>query len=173
MKQYWSYFRYVVYHKWVVMRECFKRGLVWQGLVHDLSKFLPSEYIPYANHFYNKDGSKKEARGKTGYYKPTDTGDEKFDFAWLLHQKRNKHHWQWWVLPEDDGGVKVLPIPWEYRTEIICDWVGAGKAQGFLSPKNDPYLETRRWYHKNKDKMQLHEHTRQEIEKEIGYKGVN
>jgi len=116
--------------------------------------------MPYANFFYNFN-----PRNKTGYYKPTDTGDCAFDFAWLLHQKRNRHHWQWWVLPEDEGGMKVLEIQEPYFTEMICDWIGAGKAQGKFSPRNDKYYETRIWWEDNKHKMTFHKKTFEKIEK--------
>jgi len=163
---YLKYLWYVIKHKWFVMIECFKVGLFWRGIMHDLSKLLPSEFIPYARFFY---GAKKQRRDDGGYYKPTDTGDSDFDFAWLLHQKRNRHHWQWWILPEDDGGTKVIQIDYKYVEEMICDWVGAGKAQGYKSPKNDKYLETRNWYHKNKGNMVLHPKTREYIEANIKY----
>jgi len=159
-----KYLNYLLRHKWYVALECFKRGLIWRGLVHDCSKFLLSEFFPYANYFYGNSKKIKRGRDGTGYYKPTDTGDKAFDFAWLLHQKRNKHHWQWWILPEDEGGIKVLPIEEPYLTEMICDWIGAGKAQGYFSPKSDPLFETRKWWNKNKDKMQLAEETRNYLE---------
>ena len=150
------------------MIECFRVGLIWRGILHDLSKFLPNEIIPYANFFYGKKGSDiKKGRDKTGYYKPTDTGDKAFDFAWLLHQKRNRHHWQWWILPEDNGKIKVLPIEEPYLTEMICDWIGAGKAQGHFSPKNDKYFETRNWWNANNSKMTICEETREKITKRI------
>ncbi len=163
--KYIKYLRYLLRHKWYVMIECFREGLIWRGLMHDLSKFLPSEIIPYTNFFYGKKGDDiKSKRDKTGYYKPTDTGDKAFDFAWLLHQKRNRHHWQWWILPEDEGGVKVLPMTDEYRREMICDWIGAGKAQGHFSPPHDKYFETRNWYLVNRHKMMLHPETRGWVE---------
>lgn len=160
-----KYAQYIFWHKWYVAVECFKRGLYWRGIVHDWSKLLPSEWVPYANFFYGEGA--KPVRDKTGYYKPTDTGDAAFDFAWLLHQKRNKHHWQWWILPEDNGGVKILPIEEPYLTEMICDWIGAGKAQGHFSPPTDPMQETRKWWTANNHKMQLHPETRKEIERRI------
>lgn len=83
MKQYLKYLKYIILHKWYVMNECFRVGLYWRGFVHDLSKFLPSEFIPYSNFFYNR--ITKNKHDKTGYYKPTDTGDINFEFAWLLH----------------------------------------------------------------------------------------
>jgi hypothetical protein len=157
MIAYLQYLRYVVVHKWWVMVYCFRAGLYWRGLVHDLSKLLPSEFFPYARFFYVK---KAKVRDETGYYKPTDTGDAAFDFAWLLHQKRNDHHWQWWILPEDEGGVKVLPMSETARVEMLCDWRGAGRALG--TP------DVVAWYRKNGHKMQLHDETRDWVEAELG-----
>lgn len=166
--KYVKYLRYLLRHKWYVMMECFTEGLIWRGLVHDLSKFLPSEFMPYSAYFYGRKGDDiKKGRDKTGYYKPYDTGDVKFDFAWLLHQKRNRHHWQWWILPEDEGGVKVLSMTDEYRREMICDWIGAGKAQGHFSPPEDKYLETRNWYSANRHKMTFHPETRGWVEAKL------
>lgn len=160
MRKYIKYFFYVLRHRWYVFLECCKARIVWQGIIHDLSKLLLSEFIPYANHFYGKNSGISRGRNKTGYYKPTDTGDKDFDFAWLLHQKRNRHHWQWWILPEDEGGVKVLDMPLKYRKEMLCDWRGAGRAQG---NKITPAV----WYENNKNKMQLHRGTRTWIENHI------
>ena len=33
-------------HKKEVAKICFKFGLYWQGIIHDLSKFSPTEFIP-------------------------------------------------------------------------------------------------------------------------------
>jgi hypothetical protein len=151
---------YVFRHKWFVFVEACRLGIPWLGIVHDLSKLMPSEFVPYAQFFY---GTKRPVRDTIGYYKPTDTGDTAFDFAWLLHQKRNKHHWQWWVLPEDDGGIKVLPMPDRYRREMLADWRGAGKAQGYGD-------NTKAWYERNKNKMTLHPETRAWIETQLGEK---
>ncbi len=169
-KHHIEHLSYLIRHKWFVMIECFKEGLYWRGIVHDLSKFLPSEFIPYTKYFYGPTAdSTLNERSKTDYYKPTDTGDKAFDFAWLLHQKRNRHHWQWWVLPEDVSGVKVFPIEEPYLTEMICDWIGAGKAKGYFSPGDDRYSEVRRWYRKHGNKLQLADETRRKIEKRIKY----
>ncbi len=111
--KYLKYLKYVIRHKWFVMLECFKMGIYWQGIAHDFIKLLPSEFVPYANHFYGKKGVKsiKKGRNRSGYYKPYNTGNNAFDYAWLLHQKRNKHHWQCWILPKDDGGTVVFDMP--------------------------------------------------------------
>ena len=151
MSKHWQYLKYVLRHKWYVGLECFRLGLYWRGIVHDLSKFRPSEWFPYANYFYGKGAAIR--RDKTGYYKPTDTGDAAFDFAWLLHQKRNHHHWQWWCLPEDEGGLKVLQMDDKSTIEMFCDWCGAAQAQG---KERDSVVD---WWLANKCKMKIHDKT--------------
>lgn len=150
------YIRYLVYvlrHKWFVFLECARVGLWRRGLVHDLSKFLPSEFIPYARHFY---GGRTSQRDSSGYYKPTDTGDPAFDLAWLAHQNRNDHHWQWWVIPANGGGLVVYPMSWSARLEMVCDWRGAARAQGTRDVCG--------WYTKHKDQILLAPATRSFVE---------
>jgi len=160
MRAHLVYLSYVLRHKWYVLLECIKFGILWQGLVHDWHKFLPGEWFPYVHYFYGADGKPHPRRDETGGYKPTDTGDAVFDYAWLLHQKRGRHHWQWWVLPEDEGGVKVLSMADCYRREMLADWRGAGKACG--TP------DTHKWYAAHREKMQLHPETRLWIEQQLG-----
>lgn len=159
MRAHIAYLVYFLRHKWFVLLECVKMGIVWRGIAHDWHKLLPGEWFPYVHYFYNADGTPRQRHDETGY-KPTDTGDAGFDYAWLLHQKRAKHHWQWWVLPQDDGEIKILPIPDQYRKEMLADWLGAGRAQG--TP------DVHGWYLVNRKKLQLHPETRAWIEEQIG-----
>ncbi len=144
MTKYLKYLRYLVIHKWFVFLELSKRGHFWMGIIHDLSKLRPSEFIPYANRF-----------GVSGA-----TDNESFNYAWFLHQKRNKHHWQWWILQFDDGKTKALEIPEKYLIEMICDWEGAGKAQKHGVP-------IKVWYEKNSEGMVLHHKSRKFVEREL------
>lgn len=152
MKKYLIYLKYVIKHKWYVMIECFKCGLIWRGLMHDMSKFRPSEFIPYANFFYGKPKVRKK-----GYYKATNSGDDNFDRAWLDHIHCNKHHWQHWVLQEDEGNVFCLKMPYKYVLEMVCDWIGAGKAQ-------NSELSCHEWYKAHKHKMHFHDSTKKDLE---------
>ena len=154
MKRYINYARYVLWHKWFVLIECFKEGLIWRGLVHDLDKFRRDEFVPYALFFYNKDGGKRQIRDKTGYYKPEDTGCVYFDNAWFLHQKRNDHHWQWWIQVCDEGKLKARVMSVNALTEMICDWKGAALAQGVKSG------DINEWWLRNRTKMLFNSHTR-------------
>lgn len=133
----------MVKHKWYVGVECFKRGLYWQGVVHDWTKFKPVEWFPYVEHFYGNGNN-----------------DLEYDKAWLHHQKQNKHHWQWWVLHRDYGDIKALPIPDRYRKEMLSDWIGAGKA---ISGVDDTW----KWYDKARHNMVLHAETREWIEQQL------
>ena len=81
--KYLKYFLYVMEHKWNVLIECWKAGLYWHGITHDLSKLRPSEFFPYARFFHRKD--------RTNNYKQSDETDPDFLTGWNLHQKRNKH----------------------------------------------------------------------------------
>lgn len=143
------YFWSVVRHKWFVFVEAVRLGIPWLGIMHDLSKFLPSEWFPYARYFY---GRQRES------------SKEQFDLAWLHHQHRNKHHWQRWLLTLDsarsDGKLIALPMPDRYRREMLADWRGAGRAYG------NP--DTAAWYLEAKQNVHLHPETREWIEEQLG-----
>lgn len=161
MKAHLNYLKYVLRHKWFVFQACLElRVPLFIAIFHDWDKFLPDEFLPYAHFFHNPDGTKKQVRDKSGYYKPDDTGDSAFDMAWLAHARRNKHHWQYWVLATS-GAEKVFKIPEVYLREMLADWRGAGRAQGTPDTVN--------WYHINRDKMKLHPDTRQWIEDQLKY----
>lgn len=119
MKRHWKYLKYVLRHKWYVLVEGRKLHVpIWQLILHDWSKFLPSEWFPYARTFYTQDGK--------NHYQP----GESFLVAWNHHEKRHKHHWQYWVLVMDSGDMVPLPIPDRHRREMLADWRGAGRALG-------------------------------------------
>ena len=143
-----QYSKYIAKHKWFVFVECAKMGLFRRGIVHDASKLLLDEWIPYRDFFYGK-------KNEEGYFHKPGT-DQAFDEAWLRHIHRNPHHWQYWLLQEDDGPVKALKMPREFLLEMIADWRGAGKAQGFAT--------INAWYAMQREKIVLHPDTRVELE---------
>lgn len=158
MKPHLQYLSYVFRHKWYVFVECCKLGIPLLGILHDWSKFRPSEWFSYVDYFHGS--NVKKIQDKTGYYKPIDTGHARFDFAWFLHQKRNKHHWQYWQIPGDGWGSKPLLIPHKYRREMLADWRGASRAQGGTSDVTE-------WYEKNGQKLQLDKTTRDWVKDQI------
>lgn len=162
MRRYIAYLRYICVHKFWVGYYCFKHGLYWRGLKHDLSKFFPAEFFPYARFFYNSDGSKRDIRDKSGYYRSTNTGDEAFDRAWFHHARYNDHHWQYWALETDQITnncrltITFRPPP-DVELEMFCDSLGAAKALG--KPDVDG------WWKKNSPGMDLHIATRARLDK--------
>jgi len=142
--KYWKYLLYVIRHKYYVFIECRKEGLIWQGIVHDLSKFNPVEFIPYTDRFFSE----------RGYAPDVLTA---FWYAWLHHQHRNKHHWNHWVV--DQHEQRALQMPDKYVIEMICDWRAMGR--DFKDTAKD-------FYTKNMDKIILHPLTRIDVERKLG-----
>jgi hypothetical protein len=155
MRRHLQYARYLFLHKWFV----YAAGMHIEAspflcLIHDLSKFRLSEWIPYARCFYAPDGTKQYQE------------DINFNQAWNAHQKRNKHHWQYWLLFADRGDLVVLPMPVKYVYEMVADWMGAGRAitGRWKTDGNDGEWEVQAWYETNKQNMQLHSYTRSLVE---------
>lgn len=150
------YFWYVVRHKWYVWRGCRYLGVpIWQALIHDWSKFLPDEWFPYVAHFY---GQQPASSGTTTGYTRDLKKEPPFELAWCLHQRRNPHHWQFWVLYTDrePSRWRTLPMPERYAREMVADWWGAGMAQG--------KLDVQGWYDRHREDCLLHPDTRVLVE---------
>jgi hypothetical protein len=164
MKAHWLYFKYVLRHKKFVYQEGRSLGLGrWQLLCHDLSKFRWDEWRAYALYFYDADGALPDTRWHGDFrnwvqFRDKVTGrQEAFDAAWLKHLHRNPHHWQHWILRNDDGTTVALEMPTRYCIEMLADWVGAGRA---IHGRR----EVVEWYTKNADKMIMHPNVRSFVE---------
>ena len=120
----------------------YKRIIV---LTHDQSKRESDEYHAYDAYFYGSDKSQKVY--------------DEFKRAWLLHIHRNPHHWQHWVLINDDPneGETLLEMPYEQILAMICDWWSCSWSKG------DKY-EIFTWYDEHKDYIKLNDSTRATIE---------
>lgn len=147
MKRHLAYLKYLIRHKWFVFVACRKCGVsLWRSIIHDWHKFLPSEWMPYATTFYNPDGTKAKYQESVG-----------FAVAWNFHQKRGKHHWQYWLLTWDRGTTEPVTMPEKYIREMVADWWGAGRT---ITGNWD----ARSWYLKNKNVINLHPYTRENVE---------
>lgn len=157
-----KYLRYLLRHKWFVFVAGLHTGVpLWRLIIHDWSKFLPSEWFAYARFFYGNLPCWDQVKLACPAYDYRNTREgarELFEKAWLHHQHHNPHHWQHWILREDSGGTKALPMPNHYLREMVADWMGAGRA---ITGKWD----APNWYAKNRDIIVLHPATRPEIER--------
>lgn len=162
MKAHLKYFWYVLRHKYYVFKAGRMLGVpLWQLIVHDWSKFLPSEWFPYVAYFYEDHPSMQDVPPGARYMVPLgytkEEVDTAFDVAWNHHQKRQPHHWQYWLLTCDTGETTALSMPVDYVREMVADWRGAGLAL------DKPNISE--WYEANKDKMILHPETRDTVER--------
>lgn len=112
---------------------------------HDQSKFSEEEYDAYDKYFYGRNKTFEVV--------------ENFNYAWLHHIHNNPHHWQYWVLINDDpdNGEIILDMPDVYIIEMICDWWSFSWKKGNLE-------EIFTWYAEHKDYMKISEYTRNKVE---------
>lgn len=113
-----KHFKTVTHHKWLVMKGCFRLGLYWQGLTHDLSKFSPTEFLVGAKYYFGNHSPNDGERQAKGY-----------SASWLHHKGRNKHHLEYWIdySPEEGHQMAGLEMPVKYVAEMFCDRVAASK----------------------------------------------
>lgn len=118
----------------------------WQIIFdHDSSKNNDDEYLAYDTYFYGNNRSYEVM--------------EEFKRAWLRHIHRNPHHWQYWVLINDDPseGEIILDMPYNYIIEMICDWWSFSWQKGDLG-------EIFNWYDEHSDYIKLSPKTRKTVE---------
>lgn len=108
-----GHFMVITRHKWVVFKLCCKVGQPWRGLVHDLSKYSPTEFWEGVKYFNGKHSPITDAKKDKGYSQ-----------AWLHHKGRNKHHTDYWVDLSAPDKTPIIPYP--YVAEMLCDKLAAG-----------------------------------------------
>ena len=115
-----GHFITITKHRHLVMRHCFKIGLYKQGLLHDLSKYSPAEFISGCRYYQGHRSPNDEERQQIGY-----------SSAWLHHKGRNKHHFEYWIdYPKRrvaDEPFAPVEMPLKYVAEMFCDRMAACK----------------------------------------------
>ena len=110
----WGHFRVVSRHRFKVFCLCCRVGIPLQGLLHDLSKYSPVEFLESARYFDKGDFSPirrcKEVQG--------------YSLAWIHHKNHNKHHYEYWY--DYNASVESPVMPFRYFLEMICDSYAAG-----------------------------------------------
>jgi len=140
----WHHFLTITHHKLLVMGYCFRVGLYRQGLLHDLSKYSPTEFATGIRYYQGFRSPNSVEREELGYTE-----------AWLHHKGRNKHHFEYWidVRGRGDGTLVGMPMPTRYVVEMFCDRIAACKVyQGDEYTDRSP-LE---YYEKNRQAITIH-----------------
>lgn len=136
----------------MVIRHCAKAGILWQGLLHDLSKYSPEEFIPGALYYQGSRSPNEGEREAYGYSR-----------AWMHHKGRNKHHFEYWT-DYDPVTRRMMPVkmPLRYVKEMFCDRVAASKIY-----RGEQYTDTHplEYFLNAKAKRKIHPETSAMIEK--------
>lgn len=104
-------------HKMIVMDLCFKTGLYRQGLLHDLSKYSPIEFMTGIRYYQGDRSPNAAERNEKGY-----------SAAWLHHKGHNPHHYEYWIeVNRSTGEWEGVKMPLRYVMEMVCDRIAASK----------------------------------------------
>ncbi len=153
MNKAWEHFKTITYHRYLVMQGCFQVGLYKQGLLHDLSKYSPTEFRVGARYYQGNRSPNNAEREDIGY-----------SSSWLHHKGRNKHHYEYWIdystkgIP---GGMAPARMPDRYIVEMLMDRIAACKVyHGEQYTPQDPL----RYYESGRELAPLHKETRKKLE---------
>lgn len=149
----WQHFKTINHHKFLVMKGCFRVGLYKQGLLHDMSKYSPTEFLVGCKYYQGTASPNNREREEKGY-----------SSAWLHHKGRNKHHLEYWI----DYGVgteKAMTgtrMPLKYVVEMFIDRVAACK-----NYQKEKYTDKSSWqyYEKGRGHYMIHPDTQKLLEK--------
>jgi hypothetical protein len=126
-----------------------------QGLLHDLSKYSPVEFINGVKFYTGTSSPHIGERERYGYSK-----------AWLNHKGKNKHHAEYWQDICSDGFTHPIPMPEKYFFEMLCDRIAASMI--YLGDKFTAAAPLE-YYRSHKDENQFHEDTREDLEFWLAY----
>ncbi len=148
-------------HKKLVRRGCFEVGLYYQGMMHDLSKYNPIEFIPGCLYYAGTQSPNNVERQKNGVSR-----------AWLHHKGRNKHHFEYWIDYTLKTGhpIEGNKMPVEYVVEMYIDRVAASKVY-----QKDKYTDASalEYFKNGKKRYMMHPDTQALLEMLLTYLADN
>lgn len=160
IKKIFKHLHLVNKHRWLVFKLSIKAGIPFRGLIHDLSKYSPTEFFESVKYYNGSHSPILEAKKEQGYSK-----------AWLHHKGKNKHHSEYWY---DSQAPEPSPImPYKYVAEMICDKLAAGIA---YEGKNWTTLTEREYWERNKEKELANENIKNlltEVFEQVSLYGID
>ena len=148
----WEHLKTINHHKSEVMKNCFQVGMYTQGLLHDLSKYSPREFLVGCRYYQGNRSPNAAEREDKGY-----------SSAWLHHKGRNKHHFEYWIDVDMDRGFEVagMQMPVKYVLEMFMDRIAASKTY-----QKEKYTDASplKYYNRTRDVMVIHPKTRRQLE---------
>ncbi len=147
----WQHFKTITYHRYLVCRGCFRVGLYRQGLVHDLSKYSPAEFLVGARFYQGVRSPNAQEREVKGYSE-----------AWMHHKGRNRHHYEYWTDMNPHSRVyEPVKMPRKYLVEQVMDRRAA--CMVYQGKDYHPGSELE-YFLKSRERALMHPENRQELE---------
>ena len=147
----WKHFKTITKHKLLVMQGCFKVGLYWQGITHDLSKYTPTEFLNGIKYFQGTRSPNAAEREDKGYSE-----------AWMHHKGRNRHHYEYWQDVNLTSGVyEPVPMPRKYLVEMVMDRRAASM---IYMGKNYNSASAYEYFIRSDERNWMHPQTKQELD---------
>lgn len=138
-----KHFKTITHHRHEVIKNCFKVGIGFQGLFHDLSKYSYTEFRIGMKYYMGIKSPNDKERALFGH-----------SSAWMHHKGRNKHHFEYWndYNPQTHE-IDPVKMPLRYMKEMLCDRIAASKT--YLG---EEYDDTRplEYYKHSKAKKYMH-----------------
>ena len=147
----WQHFKTITYHRWLVCKGCFRIGLYWQGLTHDLSKYTPTEFRVGAKYYQGNRSPNGAERQEKGYSE-----------AWIHHKGRNRHHFEYWSdLSSETKRYESIPMPRRFLAESFMDRIAASSVY-----EGDKYTDASalNYLHRSLDGSLMHPQTYRQME---------
>ena len=147
----WQHFKTITKHRLIVMAGCFRVGLVWQGLTHDLSKYSPTEFLMGAKYYQGTRSPNTAEREDKGYSQ-----------AWMHHKGRNRHHYEYWTdMNRATRNYESVPMPRKYLAEMVMD-----RRAACITYQGDAYTDASalNYFMGSRERELMHPQTRQELE---------
>ena len=145
----WEHWKTITHHKNMVRAGCFKVGLYRQGIMHDWSKYTPTEFLVGCKYYQGNMSPNNAERADKGY-----------STAWLHHKGRNKHHLEYWIdysaSDKGHGGMTGMKMPLKYVVEMFIDRISASKN---YQKENYTDRSALTYYEKGKGHYMMHKDT--------------
>lgn len=151
MRKFFGHLNTVMRHRRKVFVHCVKAGIPWRGLLHDLSKYAPTEFFEGVKHFIGNRSPNEGERAEKGY-----------SLAWMHHKGRNRHHFEYWTdYSPVTKRIEPVKMPVVFVKEMFCDRVAASKVyQGKDYTNGHPIM----YFEGGKSRRMIHPETSDLIE---------
>lgn len=147
----WKHFVTITRHRWLVREGCFRIGLYWQGLTHDLSKYSPTEFLTGAKYYQGVRSPNAAEREEKGYSE-----------AWMHHKGRNRHHYEYWTdMNKVTRRYEAIPMPRKYLAEMVMDRRAA--CMVYEGEKYHP-SSALEYFLRSRERLLMHPQTMRELE---------